>query len=233
MIGEIRTVAWKEWRNQLALRGRGGIALFVVLFGFALPLIQRQFFLIFAVLLPLLLTISAAIDSFAGERERHTLETLLATPLTDGAILGGKLAGLMTWNWGVPMLTTPIGLAVVAIVYGLDGIPLSPAVALLAAVGALALALLTAAVGVIASMRAATVREAELRLTALVLGPLVVLPALVAVAPAGWRDGALDLLAGARAETIATIVVTVLLVLDVAAIAVAARRFRRSRLLAG
>jgi hypothetical protein len=61
----------------------------------------------------------------------------------------------------------------------------------------------------------------------------VVLPALAAVAPAGWRDGALDLLAGARAETIATVVVTVLLMLDVAAIAVAARRFRRSRLLAG
>jgi ABC-2 type transport system permease protein len=233
MIGEIGTVAWKEWRNQLAVRGRGGIVLFVVLFGFALPLIQRQFFLIFAVLLPLLLTISAATDSFAGERERHTLETLLATPLTDGAILGGKLAGLVTWNWGVPMLTTPVGLAVVAIVYGLDGIPLSPAVAVLAAVGALALALLTAAVGVIASMRAATVREAELRLTALVLGPLLALPALAAVAPAGWRDDALDVLAGAGAEKIAAVAVTVLLVLDAVAIAVAARRFRRARLLAG
>lgn len=72
-----------------------------------------------------------------------------------------------------------------------------------------------------------------LRLTALVLGPLLALPALVLLAPAGWRDDALDLLAGARPETIAAIVVTVLLVLDAVAVAVAARRFRRSRLLAG
>lgn len=50
------------------------------------------------------------------------------------------------------MLATPVGLGVVAIVYGLDDVPLSPAVALLAAVAALALALLTAAaaVGVLA-----------------------------------------------------------------------------------
>jgi hypothetical protein len=88
----------------------------------------------------------------ARRRHQRTLETLLATPLADGAILGGKLVGLVVWNWGIPMLATPVGLGVVAIVYGLDDVPLSPAVALLAAVAALALALLTAAaaVGVLA-----------------------------------------------------------------------------------
>jgi ABC-2 type transport system permease protein len=232
MIGEIMTVAWKEWRHQLATRGRTGIALFVVLFGFALPLIQRQFFLIFALLLPLLLTISGSIDFFAGERERHTLETLLATPLSDGAILGGKLVGLVSWNWGVPILTTPIGLAVVAVVYGLDGIPLTPAVVVLAAIAALALALLTAALGVVASMHAATVREAELRLTTLVLGPLLALPAVAVLAPARWRVDTVDLL-DSGAKTVAVVAVAVLLALDVAAVAFAARRFRRSRLLTG
>lgn len=227
------TMVWKEWRHQLALRGRAGLVLFVLLFVVVLPLIQGKYFLVFALLMPLLLTISAAADSFAGERERHTLETLLATPLTDGAIVGGKLAGLVLWNWGIPMLATPAGVCVVAIVYGLNDVPLSPPTAVLAVAAALALALLAAALGVLASLHAKTVREAELRLTTIILGPLLALPAVVVLAPARWRHGALDLLSRGGVVTDAAVLVAVLIALDAIAIALARRRFRRSRLLAG
>jgi ABC-2 type transport system permease protein len=41
---------------------------------------------------PQILSASVAADAFAGERERRTLETLLATPLPDRAIVLGKAA---------------------------------------------------------------------------------------------------------------------------------------------
>jgi ABC-2 type transport system permease protein len=46
--------------------------------------------IIYFVFFPGVLAVSVAADAFAGERERKTLETLLATPLTEGAILVGK-----------------------------------------------------------------------------------------------------------------------------------------------
>ena len=39
---------------------------------------------------PAMIAASVAADAFAGERERRTRETLLATPLSDGAIFAGK-----------------------------------------------------------------------------------------------------------------------------------------------
>jgi ABC-2 type transport system permease protein len=47
------------------------------------------------VLLPLMVSIASACDSFAGEKERKTLEALLYTPTTDGELLLGKL--LSAW----------------------------------------------------------------------------------------------------------------------------------------
>jgi ABC-2 type transport system permease protein len=46
-------------------------------------------------LLPLLVSIAGACDSFAGEKERKTLEALLYTPTTDWELLLGKL--LSAW----------------------------------------------------------------------------------------------------------------------------------------
>lgn len=44
-------------------------------------------------IVPLLVSSGIAADSFAGERERKTLETLLYTPLTDLELFAGKVAG--------------------------------------------------------------------------------------------------------------------------------------------
>jgi ABC-2 type transport system permease protein len=46
-------------------------------------------------IMPLLVSIAGACDSFAGEKERKTLEALLYTPTTDGELLLGKL--LSAW----------------------------------------------------------------------------------------------------------------------------------------
>ena len=48
-------------------------------------------------------------DSFAGERERHTLETLLASRLSDRAILFGKIAACIAYGWLMAMLCVLVG----------------------------------------------------------------------------------------------------------------------------
>src|SRR5207247_1194445 len=48
-------------------------------------------------------------DSFAGERERHTLETLLASRLSDRAILFGKIAASIAYGWVIAMLCVLAG----------------------------------------------------------------------------------------------------------------------------
>ena len=49
-------------------------------------------------------------DSFAGERERHTLEPLLATPLSDRAILFGMISAAVGYGWGITLISMVIGL---------------------------------------------------------------------------------------------------------------------------
>lgn len=62
-------------------------------------------------IVPLMVASVLAADSFAGERERRTLEALLATPTTDSELLAGKLLGA----WGPAVV---VGLGGIAL-YGL------------------------------------------------------------------------------------------------------------------
>ena len=95
---------WKETRellNQGASK-TGNIVrqLFVVaFFGIFYPWQMGERFISgagpFVALFPILLviTVTITVESFAGERERHTLETLLSTRLSDDAILFRKTFG--------------------------------------------------------------------------------------------------------------------------------------------
>lgn len=123
----MRTVIWKEWHSLLG----GGFAASGQLdegkyFGFLPPSIQRylstsaprilitpvifgalagsgtQMHSVFIIAIILGGAMVGA-ESFAGERERGTLETLLASPLSDSAIAGGKI--LASWLYVVLMMT--------------------------------------------------------------------------------------------------------------------------------
>ena len=54
---------------------------------------------------PAVLAALIAADALAGERERKTLETLLATPLTDGAILFGKAFAAVAYASAVALVS--------------------------------------------------------------------------------------------------------------------------------
>lgn len=86
MIADISTVLWKEWKEILSEgRGRGKVSVLILVgvVGIILPWqigrtwIESPMVLAYWAWVPMFLVMPVIADSFAGERERHTLETLL------------------------------------------------------------------------------------------------------------------------------------------------------------
>ena len=105
MSRDIWTVARKElmelW-NEGGRWSRVYKVLAVLIFGVFLPVemgpswIESPLVPLMWSWVPMFMVVQVVTDGFAGERERHTLETLLASRLSDGAILMGKLlAGVL------------------------------------------------------------------------------------------------------------------------------------------
>ena len=110
MNADFITVLWKEWKEIVLERSAGSTGsyrplILIAVFGVFLPLRMgpERFFSVAGLLAPTffsVIVITAVIaDSFAGERERHTLETLLASRLSDRSILFGKIAACMAYGW--------------------------------------------------------------------------------------------------------------------------------------
>ena len=242
MIGDVLTVAWKEWRELLQLGGshRGGrfsLAILVGVFGVFLPLqagaewVESPASVFYWGWVPLMLVGSAVADSFAGERERHTLETLLASRLPDSAILLGKIFAAVTYGWGLVMVMLVLSLITVNLAARTGPLLMFP---WRFAVGAPLLALLgaglAATAGVLVSLRASTVRQAAQTLNIGML-LLIFIPVLgIQALPDAWKAQL-----GAWAMTIGAggllwVAAGLLALLDVSLLAAAFARFRRSRL---
>jgi ABC-2 type transport system permease protein len=242
VIGDILTVAWKEWRELLQLGGnlRGGrLSLIILLgvFGVFLPLqagadwVQSPATVFYWGWVPLMLVSGAVADSFAGERERHTLETLLASRLPDSAILLGKMLAAVAYGWGLVIVMLVLSLLTVNLSARTGPLLLFP---WRFAVGAPLLALLGAGLaatgGVLVSLRASTVRQAAQTLNVAVL-LLVFVPVLgIQAMPESWKaqGGAWFLAIGI--DGILWVSAALLALLDLTCLAAAFARFRRARL---
>ncbi|HEY6285857.1 MAG TPA: ABC transporter permease subunit [Ktedonobacteraceae bacterium] len=112
------------------------------------------------------LIVASAADSFAGERERHTLETLLASRMPDRAILLGKVGTLVGYGWGMNFSQLLLGWLAVNIVHWQGHLVFYPSDLLLLtfALG-LVVNILAASAGVLVSLRSATARQAQQILT--------------------------------------------------------------------
>jgi len=165
-----------EWRlvtrKELGdLAGRVGRRAFVrtlavvAIFGILVPLRFEgatnlpAFFAVFMAFLPARLV---AIDAFAGERERGTLEGLLASPLSDTAIATGKIVASTVYGAGRGLLFLALWSASASLLR-LTGLiadaPLpSPAVALGIAVAVVVVAYASAVFGIWQSAFAPSVR---------------------------------------------------------------------------
>jgi ABC-2 type transport system permease protein len=172
-------------------------------------------------------------DAFAGERERHTLDTLLASPLSDRAILFGKVVASLLYGWGIGLAMLVLGLVTVNVVEwsGFDGLLFYKASVGLGAVAIGALSSgLAATSGVLVSLRAATVRQAQRTLTTgvMLLGliPTIGAPLL----PTDLRERLTDALRDANLARVVLIAVVLLAAIDAGFLLAGMARFQRSRL---
>jgi len=200
-------------RNEIAeMNGQQAIIYIVSLYLFA------PVFLI----IPIMASSVIASDSFAGEKERRTIEALLATPLSDSEMLLGKMlvsfvpatiitaASFLIYSAVVDYLTIGI----------FNGMLLLPNMTWLLLIFGLAPALAFADVGltVIISARVKGVKEAQ-QISALLLVPLV-------AAVLGQASGAMTL------DPSLLAVLTILIALiDVGIFVASVKAFGRDRIL--
>lgn len=173
MITDICTIIWKELLELLYLRGRmrsGRISLLILvgILGIFMPLQSgRDWFntplpVLFYGLLPFTLVSSVIANSFAGERERHTLETLLASRLADTAILYGKIIAAQIFGWGLTMLCAVLGVIAINLVYAQGNLQFFPPIVTFGIVASsLLVSGFVSGLGVIISLRSTTVRQAQ------------------------------------------------------------------------
>lgn len=243
MMTDIWTVMWKDSREMLlqggsSRRGWASVLIIVGVFGIFMPLqfgrawVETPLMLIYWAWMPLLMVSSSVADSFAGERERRTLETLLASRLSDRAILFGKLGAAIGYGWGLTVSSLLVGLVTVNVVHGRGELLLYPAPIFLSVVVLSFLAsALAASIGVLVSLRAPTVQQAAQRMS---IGLMLVIFAPVLlwqVLPVDTRVNVGLALGRADFNAIVLIVTAVLMALDAAFVSAAMTRFQRARLI--
>mgnify|MGYP000867927694 CR=1 FL=1 len=235
---DIWTILWKEWKDFLWSGGRSDLIrplLFIAVLGVFLPLSLKQNWLnlngapiLIMLYIPFMLIISYIGDAIAGERERHTLETLLASRISDRAILLGKMLVSVGFGWGVTLLSLLLGALVVNLSQDQAGwafyTPISLFVILL--VMSLLTNLLAASGVVLISLKSATVRQAGQNM---IVGMIVLGLAIYAVS----RLILTSLTASLTTAQWVLIVMSGLALLDAALVAAALLTFRRSRLIQG
>ncbi len=122
------------------------------------------FFAPFFLIIPLMASSVIASDSFAGEKERKTIEGLLATPLSDSELMLGKILVSFVPSMGVTLLAFTAYCATTdALGYGLFGRFIMPNVNWLVLVLGVAPLVALAAIGltVMISARVKGFREAQ------------------------------------------------------------------------
>ncbi|MHB1461407.1 MAG: ABC transporter permease subunit [Armatimonadota bacterium] len=99
-------------------------------------------------------------DSFAGERERHTMDTLLSSRLSDGAIVVGKLLSASLCSWMTGMASLPIAVLLANLLSPNHSVHLHPTVWFTAPILALSMAFMVAGYTSIVVVKAVTVKQA-------------------------------------------------------------------------
>jgi len=243
VIADILTVTWKELREYLLQRGsvRATLTNMVVMlfvFGIMLPLqsgrawVESPLSLVAWAWMPLFLVTGMIADSFAGERERHTLETLLASRLSDRAILFGKMLAGIAYSLGLTVVLLLMGLITVNLSDWTGTIAMYPPWTIVGFLifGTLGAALV-AGIGVLVSLRASTVRQAAQSLSIGIL-LLVWVPILaIQFLPASLSRGALDRLMSLDVRLAVPLFLVALALIDLVVLAAALARFQRDRLI--
>ncbi len=235
---DLRTMIWKEWAEFVRQRSTIiSMAMFLLIFGVFLPAQRGKPWVDSAapffnsVLFPVMLVLGIVADSFAGERERHTLETLLASRLSDRAILFGKYLAILSYAWALTASSLLLGALVVNVWDAGGPLVFYPARVMSASMlfslfgGGLA-----AAAGVLISLHSATVRQAAQILSIGMTMLFVAVFATFAVLPDHLVDPVVDQLRRLGPRNLIIVISLALAALDALLLSIAALRFRRAHL---
>lgn len=251
MIADTWTVMWKESREYLAGagagsgRGRGviGVLVIIAIASILVPLqLGRTYvstgapIIIDGVYLPISILLNVVADTFSGERERHTLETLLASRLSDSAILFGKVGAAVVYGLAVGLIAALVQAVVANLSQknaragtGITFYP--PGIAITIVVLGLLVSLLASSAGCLISLRAPTTRQAQQILgfgfLVLVFSPFIIFQLL----PHQAQVNFLALLNSANPTQALLVIAGGLLVIDGVLLLIAVLRFQRSRLI--
>ncbi len=232
-------VAWKEMRELVRQKSTlASAAVLLAIFGVVLPAQDGPRFVSSLgslggfLVVPFATIVAFIADAFAGERERHTLESLLATRLPDRAILAGKIGTAVAYGWSLVVLSAALALATVNLRPHPGGTLLYEPTVLLGGLGlGLLVALLMSSLGVLVSLRAATVKQAQQVLALSVALVTVLVFSGGAVVPAEWRRSLLRFVATAGETRVLLAAGALLAAVDLVLLALCLLRFRRARLI--
>jgi ABC-2 type transport system permease protein len=240
MIGDMLTVIWKERKSLFVSRGSRLRAMLNLL----IPLVLVAIYLpwnagrdwvsspvaLSALIIPVLLVGTTVPDAFAGERERHTLSTLLASRLPDRAVLFGKLVVAVGYGWLVTLIAILLALLTVNAAHWEGHVLLySPAIVVADVVLSFLLAAFVAGVGILISLRSATVQAAQQLLMTVLLIPPLVLGVIFGV----FHKQIASALGGLDFMQAVLIAMGVLIAADVVLLLAIMARFQRARLILG
>ncbi len=235
-MNDLWTMIWKECKDFLWSGGRSDLLrplLNIAVLGILLPLSFRQGWIkleaapvLIVLFTPFMFVILIISDAIAGERERHTLETLLASRISDRAILLSKVLVAVGYNWVMTLFCLVIGAVVVNVSQRLEPWEFYKPTSLFAVVLVLCFltTLLAASGGVLISLKSATVRQAS---QTMLLG-LILLGLAISMVVRLFPPG---LTASLTAPQMVLIIMLVLMVLDAILLIVSLASFQRSRLI--
>jgi ABC-2 type transport system permease protein len=235
-MNDLRTMIWKEWKDFLWSGGRSDLLrplLNIGVLGIILPLSFGQGWLdldpapvLIVLFTPFMFVTLIISDAIAGERERHTLETLLASRISDQAILLSKVLVTVGYNWVMTLICLLLGYLAVNLSQRMGQWEFYNPISLFAVLLVLCFltTLLAASGGVLISLKSATVRQASqtMLLSLIILG--LAISTVIRLLPP-------ELTASLTDSQMTLIIVMVLVILDTILLAASRVRFQRSRLI--
>lgn len=242
MLNDVLSILWKEWHELFRQRGlrsalvNWGVMVFLI--GVLMPnQVGAEWFSIPMLSLiwcwmPMLAVAGTVTDAFAGERERHTLETLLASRMPDTSIYAGKLLTSILFGWSIQLGGLLMATITINVTYGRGQFLFyAPDFFIVWLVVTLLLMTLISAVGVLVSLRASTVRQAyqkmSLAFLALVFIPVFLGPML----PASVMSTINTFILTAPPVATLWLLCAALLVIDLGLVTLGLARFQRARLI--
>lgn len=237
MFSDLLTMVWKEAKVQF--RGRGKKSSFArqliapIVLACIFPItwgpdwVNEFPALIIAFITPAVIVGVMIPDSFAGERERHTLDTLLASRLPDRAILFGKMILPLMVGWGTSLTLTLVSLVVVNLAHGENGVLVyNPTIT----IGIIYLSFLSASMmaggGILTSLAATSTQEATQKLMTFILIPAMVFQ----IVPLLFQDQLFQIIKAFNGPQIMILLGGIMLLIDLIIFLLAMKKFSRSEI---